>query len=107
MITKALLEKVIAWDHTVTFSGYTATDVFTLHFERVWFRRQKISLRVPRDITDKNLDDGSFVHGTSARGNWLSRMLCNHTDAKFMVEEDEPKPVKTPVLTLVPPLDDK
>ena len=107
MITQKLLDQVVAWDHTVTVNAYTANDVFTLHFERKWFRRQQIRLRIPRDITNKDTIEGTFTHSSSHRGKWLSRMLCNHTDATFMVEEEEQTPVKAPVLTLVPTDDDK
>ena len=75
MITKELLDEVIAWDHTVTIGAFNAQDVYTLYFERRWFRRDKMEIRVMRDITTKDFENGIFTHAISERGAWLERLL--------------------------------
>ena len=101
MITKDLLEDVVAFEKYIQMvGGNRAVDVFTLHF-RQWWKQKKV-LSYACDTTDINEENNTFSYSSTAQAMAFHNILVDHINASYIGKEDEILLIKCPVVQLVP-----
>lgn len=99
MISKELLDDVVAWEYKRETGYYSANDIYTLHFKQWW--RSKLVLKYMRDVHNRNKDTKTFMHRMTPISEEFYTTLYNHIKSTYN-ESSEVDSKKCPVLTLVP-----
>ena len=100
MISKKLLENVVAWEHCYysLAGGYSAEDHYTLRFRQWW--KRKLVIKFTRKVMTIDPEDSSFTHRMSPESTAFRAVLVNHIKHTF--GETTTSPPKCPVLKVVP-----